>query len=87
MIHKIPKEDNPFDEQPELAMAWELGWYRRNQDFIEHIAEVSRWAIEFRHKIRGVLFPYYPNNPLSLDDELIDAIERLVIKEVARKKR
>ena len=84
MKYEIPNPDNPFQEQPELASAWELGWYKRNESLIGHIAETSRWAVEFRQSVRSALFPYYPNNPCSLDDELIKAIKRLVDKAIKK---
>lgn len=80
MKYELPNEVNPFKEQSELAIAWELGWMKRNECFMQHFAEFARWSIQFRQDIRNALFPFYPNNPCSTDDELIEAIRELVNK-------
>ena len=36
------------------------------------------WAVGFRRSVRGALWPYYPNNPMSGDEELLSAIRDLV---------
>ena len=77
---EIPNPDNPFNEQKELEIAWEMGWYKRNEDIFTHMAEISKWSVQFRQQVRNALFPYYPNNPCSTDDELIEAIKRLIAK-------
>lgn len=33
---------------------------------------------EFRSKVRGALFPFWPNNPGVSDQEVIEAIEKAV---------
>lgn len=85
MKYEIPNRENPFaqEDQTELAMAWELGWYKRDEAFREHIAETSGWAVHFRRAVREVLFPYYRSNPGSTDEELIEAINELVQKSKA----
>jgi len=36
------------------------------------------WAVGFRRSVRGALWPYYPNNPMSGDEELLSTIRDLV---------
>jgi SRSO17 transposase len=78
MKYELPNEANPFKEQSELAIAWELGWMKRNEDVQQYFVESSRWSVEFRQNVRNALFPFYPNNPCSTDDELIEAVHELV---------
>jgi hypothetical protein len=80
MGYEIPHADNPYanNGQSELSIAWEQGWMKCNDSLREHFAETSKWAVEFRQSVRNALFEYYPNNPCSTDEELINAINRLV---------
>jgi len=78
-MHTLPHPENPFKEQSELAIAWELGWMKRNENISQERANSAEWSVNFRQQVRGALFDYYPNNPCSLDGELIEAIKDLVV--------
>jgi len=77
---EIPHKENPFvcEDQKELVMAWELGWFSRDSGFAAHCAEVSTWAIEFRQRIRAALSSCLASNAATPDEELIQAIHELV---------
>lgn len=77
-MFELPNQDNPFKEQSELAIAWELGWIKRNESVLEHIVSSNFWSLKFRQAIRSIIFTYYPNNPCSGDSELLNAIQELV---------
>lgn len=40
--------------------------------------DVLGWAVGLRRSLRSALFPYYPNNPASGDEELISTVKELV---------
>lgn len=42
------------------------------------VGDILGWAVGFRRSVRGALWPYYPNNPMSGDEELTSAIRDLV---------
>lgn len=85
MKKEIPHNENPFKEQSELCMAWELGYQKCNDEQSSYIQDSARWSVKFRQDIRGALFPFYPNNPCSTDDELIEAVKCLVSKATKRR--
>lgn len=79
MTLEVPNSNNPFvGQSPELAMAWELGWYKCREDAQKILQEGNTWAIDFRRKIRNAIFPFYPNNPCTTDEELEEAVLHLV---------
>ena len=87
MRYKLPNPDNPYNEQPELAAAWEIGWMARQADTDEALKATIHWSIQFRQALRDAIFPYYPNNPCSTDEELIKAVRELVKAKLKDKKK
>lgn len=49
-----------------------------NNKNAEYAEEVSHAFGTFRREIRSAIYPFWPNNPAVGDDEIVEAIKRLV---------
>lgn len=49
-----------------------------SDEYADYLADTAAWAVSFRRRIRSAVFPYYPNNPGSTDEELERIVKELV---------